>query len=104
MNRQPIVNRAAIVSVVTAIVAILASFGVAVPDDVRLAVVELVAIAAPFAVAYWARRHTTPVDDPQDANGSPLVPAEAAATEPDGGAGAGSYSPEADDYEPEHAA
>ncbi|RKN22060.1 hypothetical protein D7147_04805 [Micromonospora musae] len=69
MNRQPIVNRAAIVSGVGAVVAVLAIFGLDVPEAVQEAVVGVLAIVAPFAVAYWSQRHTTPLPDPQDANG-----------------------------------
>ncbi|WP_329105530.1 hypothetical protein OG792_32880 [Micromonospora sp. NBC_01699] len=104
MSRQPIVTRAAIVSGVGTVVALLALFGVDVPAPISAAVVGVLVIVAPFAVALLARRHTTPISDPQDANGSPLVPAVSAGQEADGGAGANSFSPEADAYTPEHAA
>ncbi|MFD6638337.1 hypothetical protein ACFWDN_21250 [Micromonospora chalcea] len=97
MTRQPLANRALIVAGLALLYVALARFGVTVPTDVRGAVEDFALIAVPLAVAYWGRRHVTPVADPRDANGSPLVPAEAAGQEPDGGAGSGSYSPEADD-------
>lgn len=78
MSRQPIVTRAAIVAAVALTVAILGRFGVVVPPDTATHIVELLAVAAPFALAYWARRHTTPLTDPRDANGRPLVPVETA--------------------------
>lgn len=97
MNRQPIVNRALILAGLALAYVALARFGVEVPPDVKGAVEDFALVAAPLALAYWSRRHTTPAKDPQDANGSPLVPAEAAGQAPDGGAGAGSFSPEAGD-------
>ncbi|RLK22650.1 hypothetical protein DER29_0488 [Micromonospora sp. M71_S20] len=97
MNRQPLMNRALIVAALALAYVGLSRFGVEVPPDVKDAVEDFALIAVPLAVAYWGRRHVTPSADPQDANGTPLVPAEAAASEPDGGAGAGSYSPEAGD-------
>ncbi|OZV74759.1 hypothetical protein CA850_29725 [Micromonospora echinospora] len=97
-------NRALITSGLALVYVILARFGIEVPPDVRAAVADFALVAAPLAVAYWSLRHTTPAADPQDANGSPLVPAEAAGHAADGGAGAGSYSPEADEHTPRHAA
>lgn len=97
MSRQPLANRALILAGLALAYVALARLGVEVPADVKGAVEDFALIAVPVALAYWGRRHVTPVSDPRDANGSPLVPAEAAGDEPDGGAGAGSYSPEADD-------
>lgn len=97
MNRQPILNRALVLAALAVVYALLKRAGVEVPPDLRGPVEDFALIAVPLAVAFWGRRHTTPTKDPQDANGSPLVPAEAAGQEPEGGAGAGSWSPEADD-------
>ncbi|MFI7069540.1 hypothetical protein [Micromonospora sediminicola] len=97
MNRQPIVNRALILAGLALVYAILAHFGITLPPEIKGRVEDFATIALPLALAYWASRHTTPVSDPRDANGSPLVPAEAADDEADGGAGAGSFSPEAGD-------
>lgn len=76
MERQPVVNRAFIVATVGLLVAALGKAGVVVPEDVAANLVEVAAVLAPIAVAYWARRHVTPVKDPRDADGEPLVRAD----------------------------
>lgn len=75
MERQPVVNRAFIVAAVALVVAALGKAGVVVPEDVAGNLIEVAAVLAPLAVAYWARRHVTPVKDPRNADGAPLVPA-----------------------------
>ena len=74
VERQPVVNRAFVVAAVALVVAVLAKAGVVVPKDVAGNLVEVAAVLAPIAVAYWARRHVTPVKDPRDATGNPLAP------------------------------
>ena len=74
MERQPVVNRAFIVAAVGLAVAALAKAGVVVPKDVATNLVEVAAVLAPIALAYWARRHVTPVKDPRDADGNQLTP------------------------------
>ncbi|WP_189333206.1 hypothetical protein [Actinoplanes ianthinogenes] len=63
------------------IVAVLGRYGVAIPDDIRDASVEVIAIVGPLVAAYWARRHVTPTADPRDADGRPLVPAPTTASQ-----------------------
>lgn len=74
MERQPVVNRAFIIAAVALVVAALGKAGVVVPRDVAANLVEVAAVLAPLAVAYWARRHVTPVKDPRDNAGNPLTP------------------------------
>lgn len=74
MERQPVVNRAFIVAAVALVAAALGKAGVVIPKDVAGNLVEVAAVLAPLAVAYWARRHVTPVKDPKDAHGTALVP------------------------------
>lgn len=71
--RQPVVTRAFVVAAISLIVAALGQAGVVVPKDVADQLTEVLAVLAPLAVAYWARRHVTPVADPRDVDGAPLV-------------------------------
>ncbi|GAA2843945.1 hypothetical protein Acy02nite_68550 [Actinoplanes cyaneus] len=79
MSRQPVVSRAAIVAAVGLIVALLSHFGIAIPEDIREGVIEVLAVAAPLVAAYWARGHVTPTADPRAEDGTPLVPASTTA-------------------------
>lgn len=74
MTRQPVVNRAFIVAALGLVVAALGKAGVVVPRDVADDLIEVAVVVAPLALAYWARRHVTPVKDPRDADGNPLTP------------------------------
>ncbi|SCL32971.1 hypothetical protein GA0070616_4602 [Micromonospora nigra] len=96
MSRHPILSRALIVSGVVLVLAILAHFGIVLPPEIAERVEEFAIVAGPVAVAWWAARRTTPISDPRDADGTPLVPDPAAGHETSGGAGAGSESPEVD--------
>lgn len=74
MTRQPVVNRAFIVAALGLVVAALGKAGVVVPRDVADDLIEVAVVVAPLALAYWARRHVTPVKDPRDTDGNPLTP------------------------------
>lgn len=79
LDREPLLTRAAIVSAVAAVVAVLATFGYHVDPQVQDALVQvltLLAIVGPIAAAYLARKHVTPVADPKAADDTPLVPAD----------------------------
>jgi hypothetical protein len=80
LNRQPILNRAAVVAVVGVAVAALKHYGVVIPDAESGAVVDLVTVGGPLVLAVWAARHVTPVKDPKAADGTPLMPVPAALT------------------------
>ncbi|MDG4792710.1 hypothetical protein [Micromonospora sp. WMMD1082] len=101
MSRQPLLTRAAIIAGLGLLYATLAHFGVILPPAIADAVEPFALAVIPIALAYWGRGHVTPVADPRDADGSPLVPAVAPGDSADGGFGAGSFSPEADDLDDE---
>ncbi len=71
-------TRAGVVSVVGLGAAILALFGLDVPEETRDRIVDLLVLAMPLALplgaGLWARLHVTPTFDPHGANGEPLVP------------------------------
>ncbi|WP_412736287.1 hypothetical protein [Krasilnikovia sp. MM14-A1259] len=75
MSRQPLTSRAAAVAVVGLVVVALAHAGIAIPADIREAVVEVIAVGGPLVAAFWTRRHVTPTASPRAADGTPLVPA-----------------------------
>ena len=75
MERKPILTRAAVVSVVGLVVTLLRHAGLTVPEDVAGLLVDAVLVLGPLALAWWAQRHTTPVADPRDTAGRPLVTA-----------------------------
>ncbi len=77
LAREPLANRAGIVALVGLIVGALGLLGVHVTDAVSAHLVDLLdavlLVVSPLVVAWWARKHVTPVTDPQDAAGRPLV-------------------------------
>lgn len=81
MNKEPLITTAAITAVVSALLVLLASFGLALDAGQVQAILGFIAVVAPIALAFVARKHVTPVADPKDNNGSPLAP-ESDAAEP----------------------
>lgn len=79
-NREIVVTRTTVVAVVTAVVGLLALFGIHVSKDVSdqlvAVLVPLLPIVAALIGGVWARKDVTPVADPVDADGTPLVPAD----------------------------
>lgn len=75
MSREPIVKRAFVMAAVGLAVALLGRFGVVVPPVVANNLIEVGAVVAPLAFAWWVRRHTTATKDPRANDGTPLVPA-----------------------------
>jgi 4-amino-4-deoxy-L-arabinose transferase-like glycosyltransferase len=71
---EPTLTAGALTAVVAAVLAVLAVFGYQFPEGVRDAIGPAVAIVAPLIAGWVARRRVTPVDDPQDVDGTPLVP------------------------------
>lgn len=77
-KREPLFTQATYVAGATALVTVLAALGIHLAPGVQDFVVQawpVVAILVPFATALAARRHVTPVADPRDADGNPLVSA-----------------------------
>lgn len=77
--REPLFQKATLVAGVTAVCTVLGALGIQVRPELRDAVIgltPLVAIVVPFVTALAARKHVTPVSDPRDRDGTPLVPQE----------------------------
>lgn len=64
-TREPLVTRASIVAIVTAIIGLLVALGVPISDEVKVALLGLVGVAAPIVVALLTRSKVTPVADPR---------------------------------------
>lgn len=69
-------NPALVSSFVTAVIALLAAFGVPISEDQRAAVVGVVAAVVALLSGAVTRALVTPVYDPRDVDGTPLVRAE----------------------------
>lgn len=64
MKREPLFSVASLTAAATAVLGLLIAFGVPLTDDQQSAVLGVIAVAAPFAVAAWGRRKVTPVTKP----------------------------------------
>lgn len=73
-DREPVLTAGAVVALVTALLAVLAAFGLPLTDDQTTAVVSLISVVAPIVVALLARPKVTPLADPKTNDGTPLVP------------------------------
>lgn len=65
MTREPLVTAATITALVTALIGVLVAFGIDLTDDQQKAVLGLVAVVAPLAVALFSRSKVTPVANPR---------------------------------------
>ena len=74
MNREPLLKKALWVTAIGAVIAVLVSAGVPISDELRDAILKLVAALLPIITAIWARGSVTPVEDPRDDEGEPLTP------------------------------
>ncbi|MEZ5119646.1 MAG: hypothetical protein R2686_07060 [Candidatus Nanopelagicales bacterium] len=77
MGREPLAVRAAVVAAVAALLNLAVAFGWSLTAEQIGAINTAVGLVATAAVVVWSRGSITPVDDPQDANGQPLVVEEA---------------------------
>lgn len=79
VSREIVLRRSAIVAAVGVLAALLALFGVDLDPATRDRLVDVLVVVLPvvlpLASALWARLHVTPVIDPRDQMGQPLVPA-----------------------------
>ena len=73
MSREPLAIRGALVALVAAILNLIVAFGVSLSAEQVGAINAVVGLAATAVVVVWSRGAVTPVDDPQDSNGQPLV-------------------------------
>lgn len=86
MNREPARWGAAVISLITALMALLVAFGVDITNAQQEAILgfvaAVIAVAAPFVVNEWVRRRVTPVEDPHTVDGRPafLVPRDSVPT------------------------
>lgn len=59
MKKEPLVTVASITAAAAAVIALVASFGVGLTDAQTTAIMDVVAVAAPFVVAAVARGHVS---------------------------------------------
>ena len=60
MRNEPLVNVATVTAAAAALIGLLVAFGVPLTEDQEKALLGVVAIAAPFVVAYFGRKRVTP--------------------------------------------
>jgi hypothetical protein len=75
LARRPLITTATVAALVSAVLALLTSFGVPLTDAQQAAVSGLAAVLAPLFVALVGHQLVTPAADPRDRAGHPLVPA-----------------------------
>ena len=73
MSDQPLVSAAAISSLVSAIIALLVSFGVPVTPEQNTAIMTFVAALIPWLMWFLAKNKVTALADPKDEDGQPLT-------------------------------
>lgn len=89
LKREPARWGAALISLITALMALLVAFGVEITNAQQEAILgfvaALVAVATPIIVNEWVRRKVTPVEDPRTVDGQPafLVPRDSLPTRQD---------------------
>lgn len=76
MSREPLAIRAAIVAAVSGAINVLVLFGVDLSVEQVTGLNTLVGLVGTMVVVVWSRGAVTPVADPKDANGQPLVAAD----------------------------
>lgn len=74
MTREPLLTAAGVTAAISAIIGLLATFGVNLTDQQTAGILGVVAVLAPIVVALASRSKVTPVADPKDDNGTPLRP------------------------------
>ena len=79
-SREVVMTRAGVVSAVGFALALLALFGIDVPEEMRDRLVDVMVLGMPLALplgaALWARLKVTPSFDPRDRSGRALVPSD----------------------------
>ena len=77
MSREPLVIRGAIVSAAAALLHVLVITGaLGITPDAERAIAVAVDMIGTAILVIWTRGSVTPVDDPRDDNGDPLVPVD----------------------------
>ena len=72
-DNYPLITAATVVTGITLILNIMASFGLLLTPEQRSGILELVALLAPWAVVWWGHRKTTPLAKPTTESGLPLT-------------------------------
>jgi hypothetical protein len=62
MKNEPLVTVASLTAIVSAVIGLLVAFGVNLSDEQTAAILGIVAVLAPLAVAAFARGKVTPVE------------------------------------------
>lgn len=79
MNREPVMTAGTLAGLVAGVIALLIAFGVGVTPEQQKSILDFIpavfAFAAPIVAAYFARKQVTPVADPKNDQGVPLIPA-----------------------------
>jgi hypothetical protein len=65
---EPVLDAAALVAIVAAIIALAVAAGVPISDELKMAIIGVVGVLAPFVVPWLSRSKVTPVDDPKGTN------------------------------------
>lgn len=73
MRNEPLINIAFLTALVTALLSLLTAFGVPITDAQQDAVNQFMLVVAPLLVAFIGRTLVTPVAEPKDHDGVPLV-------------------------------
>jgi hypothetical protein len=76
MNNEPLITVGTVTAAVTALLAAAVAFGLDLTDEQTTAVLAVVAVLAPFVVAFTARGKVTPTANPRTSDGMPLVRAD----------------------------
>jgi hypothetical protein len=74
MNREPLAIRAAVVAALAALVNLAVAFGWDLTVDQVAALNTAVGLVASAVIVVWSRGAVTPLSDPRDDDGVPLVP------------------------------
>lgn len=73
MSDAPLLTTATITTLITAVIVLLRSFNVPLTLDQQVAITAVLAVIAPWIVAWVGHRTTTPLSNPKAADGEPLV-------------------------------
>lgn len=76
MNREPLAVRAAVVAAISSVLSLAGAFGVGWTGEQTAAVMACVNAVSIAVVVVWSRGAVTPVADPRDSSGQPLVSAD----------------------------
>ena len=73
MSNNPVWSSTTIVTIVTAVIALLVAFGFELTNEQTAAILGFFGVLAPIVVALWSNPRTTALVQPEDKDGTPLV-------------------------------